>query len=91
MLKRKKDHLHDINQTIQVRWNNTLSNVCGISNGVKQGGCLSSTLFSLYINNLIDILRKNSIGCRYGPHYMGVYGYVDDNDNDNEISLFRHK
>ena len=27
-----------INQTIQVRWNNTLSNVCGISNGVKQGG-----------------------------------------------------
>ena len=29
-----------INQTIQVRWNNTLSNVCGISNGVKQGGCL---------------------------------------------------
>ena len=37
-----------INQTIQVRWNNTLSNVCGISNGVKQGGCLSPTLFSLY-------------------------------------------
>ena len=36
---------------------------------------------------------KNSIGCRYGPHYMGVYGYADDNDNDNdnEISLFRHK
>ena len=44
-----------INQTIQVRWNNTLSNVCGISNGVKQGGCLSPTLFSLYINNLINI------------------------------------
>ena len=38
-----------INQTIQVRWNNTLSYVCGISNGVKQGGCLSPTLFSLYI------------------------------------------
>ena len=32
-----------INQTIQVRWNNTLSNVCGISNGVKQGGCRSPT------------------------------------------------
>ena len=28
MLKRKKDHLHDINQTNQLRWNNTLSNVC---------------------------------------------------------------
>ena len=67
-----------INQTIQVRWNNTLSNVFGISNGVKQGGCLSPTLFSLYINNLINILRKNNIGCRYGPHHMGVYGYADD-------------
>ena len=44
-----------INQTIQVRWNNTLSNVCGLSNGVKQGGCLSPTLFSLYINNLINM------------------------------------
>ena len=65
-----------VNQTIQVRWNNTLSNVCGISNGVKQGGCLSPTLFSLYINNLINILRQNNIGCRYGPHYMGVYGYA---------------
>ena len=67
-----------INQTIQVRWNNTLSNVSGISNGVKQGGCLSPTLFSLYINALINILRQNNIGCRYGPHYMGVYGYADD-------------
>ena len=66
------------NQTIQVRWNNTLSNVCGISNGVKQGGCLSPTLFSLYINNLINILRINNIGCWYGPHFMGVYGYADD-------------
>ena len=67
-----------INQTIQVRWNTTLSNVCGISNRVKQGGCLLPTLFSLYIINLINILRQNNIGCRYGPHYMGVYGYADD-------------
>ena len=67
-----------INQTIQVRWNNTLSNLCGISNGVKQGGCLSPTLFSLYINDLNNILRHNNIGCRYGPHYMRVYGYADD-------------
>ena len=52
--------------------------MCGISNGVKQGCCLSPTLFSLYINNLINILRINNIGCRYGPHFMGVYGYADD-------------
>ena len=47
-----------INQPIQVRWNNTLSNLCGISNGVKQGDCLSPTLFSLYISNRVNILRQ---------------------------------
>ena len=36
-----------INQKIQVKRNNVLSNQSSISNGVKQGGCLSPTLFSI--------------------------------------------
>ena len=55
-----------------------LSNQYSISNSVKQGGCLSSTLFSIYLNDLIDVLRSSNIGCRYGIHYMGVYCYADD-------------
>ena len=43
-----------INQKIQVKWNNVLSKQYSISNGVKQGGCLSPTLFSFYLNDLID-------------------------------------
>ena len=35
-------------------------------------------LFSVYINNLINILQKDNIGCRYGPHFIRVYGYADD-------------
>ena len=46
--------------------------------GVKQGGCLSPTLFSIYLNDLIDVSRFSNIGCRYGNHYMGVYCYADD-------------
>ena len=34
-----------INRKIQVQWNDVLSNQYSISNGVKQGGCLSTTLF----------------------------------------------
>ena len=49
-----------------------------ISNGVKQGGCLSPHLFSVYLNKFIEILRKCNISCRYGNHYMGVYCYADD-------------
>ena len=66
------------NQEIQIKWNNLLSTLCEISNGVKQGDCLSPSLFSVYMNNLITNLKKSNIGCRYGSEYMGVYGYADD-------------
>ena len=55
-----------------------LSNQYSMYYGVKQGGCLSPTLFSFYLNDLIDVLRSSNIGGRYGNHYMGVYCYADD-------------
>ena len=67
-----------INQSIQVKWNSIVSAKCYISNGVKQGGCISPTFFSVYLNRLIETLRKNNIGCRYGSEFMGVYCYADD-------------
>ena len=54
-----------INQQIQVKWNNMISQTCTISNGVKQEGCMSSTLFSIYLDKLIGILRTSNVGCRY--------------------------
>ena len=66
------------NQEIQVKWNTLLSSKCKISNGVKQGGCLSPSLFSVYLNKLIVNLRNSNIGCRYRSEYMGVFGYADD-------------
>ena len=55
-----------------------LSKQYSISNGVKQRGCLSHSFFSIYLNDLIDVIRSSIIGYRYGNHYMGVYGYADD-------------
>ena len=57
-----------------------LSNQYSISNGVKQCGCRSPTLFSIYLNDLVDVLRSSNIGCRYGLHYLGAYCYADDID-----------
>ena len=66
------------NQEIQIKWTNLLSTKCEISKRVKLGGCLSPSLFSVYLNNLFTNLKKSNIGCRYGSEYMGVYGYADD-------------
>ena len=46
-----------INQSIQVKWSSIVSVNCYTSNGVKQGGCISPTFFSVYLNGLIEILR----------------------------------
>ena len=54
------------NQEIQSKWNNLLSTKCEINNGVKQGGCLFPSLFSVYLKNLITNLKKSNISCRYG-------------------------
>ena len=49
---------------IQVIRNSIMSMKNNISNGVKQGGYLSLNLFSVYLNKLINILRKCNICCR---------------------------
>ena len=67
-----------VNQVIQIKWNDLLSDKCKISNVVKQGGCLPPSLFSIYLNNLILNLRNSNIGCKYRSEYMGVFGYADD-------------
>ena len=67
-----------INQQIQVKWNNAISKQSNIMNGVKQDGCLSPSLFSVYLNKLIEILKTSNVGCRYGSQYMDVYCYAND-------------
>ena len=66
------------NQEIQVKWNTFLSSTCRSSTGVEQGGCLSPSLFNVYLNNFIVKLRNSSVGCRYRSEWVGVYGYADD-------------
>ena len=67
-----------INQSIQVKWNSIVSSNYYISNRVKQGGCILPTLFSVYLNGLIEKPKKNTIVCRYGSKFMRVFCYADD-------------
>ena len=38
-----------------------ISNQYNIYSVVKQGGCVSHTLLSIYLNDLIDVLRSSNI------------------------------
>ena len=49
-----------------------------VSNGVKQGGVLSSMLFSLYIDPLLEKLKQTDVDCHIHGNFMGVLSYADD-------------
>ena len=66
------------NQNIRVRWRSSISISCTISNGVKQGGVLSPILFTIYIDELLNELRKSGLGCHIGQQFCGSLGYADD-------------
>ena len=45
------------NSDMQVRWKSELSNVFPLMNGVKQGGCLSPMLFTMYLDGTIQKVK----------------------------------
>ena len=61
-----------------VSWNGFLSKPYHVFAGVRQGGSISPVLFSVYVNSVIEILSKCSLGCSIGLTYLGVIMYADD-------------
>ena len=59
-------------------WNKHRSESFGCLNGVKQGGVLSTILFTVYIDELLLKLRSSGFGCYIGDTFVGALGYADD-------------
>ena len=66
------------NQKLSVRFNTASSEFFSVSNGVKQGGVLSPTLFSIYVNGLLEELQVSGYGCKIGDVFVGCISYADD-------------
>ena len=66
------------NQQYTVKWGDQLANYFGVKNGVRQGGVSSGIFFVVYIDNLIEILRKSGFGCKIFGVFLGVMIYADD-------------
>ena len=63
-----------------VRWGNIVSSSFCVSNGVKQGGILSPTLFNVYMDSLSTSLKSTNIGggVHIGGQLLNHLRYADD-------------
>ena len=66
------------NQLCHVNWGDERSASFSISNGVKQGGVISTLLFSLYIDELFSLLKQSGLSCHVGVTYAAASGLADD-------------
>jgi hypothetical protein len=49
-----------------------------VSNGVKQGGVLSPTLFTCCVDGMLQRLHISDSGCYVGNHFTGCVAYAED-------------
>ena len=61
-----------------VRWKGEFSRSFSVHKGVRQGAVMSTTLYKLYINQLLSDLRNANMGFHIGCIYMGSPTCADD-------------
>ena len=65
-------------QSVQIKWQNSLSESFGVRNGVRQGSVLSPRLFSIYLDGLLKSLCQSGFVAKIGKLYLGCLLYADD-------------
>ena len=66
------------NYTCSVLYKGCLSDEFDVKQGVHQGGVLSMSLFCVFINDLLDELRRSDIGCAIKGIKITCPAYADD-------------
>ncbi|VDI23993.1 Hypothetical predicted protein [Mytilus galloprovincialis] len=62
----------------KVKWMGDISDSFNIKQGIRQGGILSTHLYKLYVQDLLEELKNNSIGFQLGNIYIGAPTCADD-------------
>jgi len=65
-------------QCARVSWGAAHSSYFSVSNGIRQGSIISPVLFAVYMDPLIDRLRRSEVGCWVGHAFYGAMIYADD-------------
>ena len=61
-----------------MRWGEAYSGWFSIIAGVRQGGILSPDLYSIYVDDLVAILKDLGIGCHLRGIFLSILLYADD-------------
>ena len=64
--------------TTTVKWNNMLSDPFSVCQGVRQGGILSTELYKIYINDVLNQLEESGLGAHIGAINCGAPTCADD-------------
>ena len=62
----------------KIKWVGGLSDSFPINQGVRQGGKLSTHLYKIYIDELLNILKLKHLGLKIGTIYIGSPTCADD-------------
>ena len=65
-------------QVAWIKWGDCRSRSFGVTNGSRQGSVLSPALFSVYMVEIFQKLRKLGVGSHLGKLFCGAVGYCDD-------------
>ena len=66
------------NTKCPVKINNKTINLFNYEQGVQQGNPLSPLLFNLYINDIFEVLKNDSLLTLNGQQYFNALMYADD-------------
>ena len=61
-----------------VTWNHAISSSFPIHQGVRQGAILSPLLYSIFVDELLDLLTTSGLGVSIDTIYCGAPMYADD-------------
>ena len=65
-------------QELCIKWGAEMASFFTISNGVRQGGILSPSLFAVYMDDLSSLLNASRIGCLISDVCINHVFYADD-------------
>lgn len=85
--------LYSIYNKVQacVKLNGNLTEWFEVTSGLKQGCVLSPLLFNIFINSLVDDVKRLNIGVKLDEDIVSILVYADDvvflADNENDLQL----